>query len=91
MTAPPAIDEDLYFEILKSEQLRVRVLMVVMATLFAATSVLAILPREWVPLVRLVQGEVPFVELAAFYGAGLLYELIAQSSSSPSSTASCCS
>jgi adenylate cyclase len=77
MPARP-IDEDLYFEILKSEQLRVRTLMVVMAVLFAAALILFALPRESVPIFRLVEGAIPFGEIALFYGAAFLYESIAQ-------------
>lgn len=72
------IDDDLYFEILKSEQLRVRVLMVVMAGLFCAAALLFVLPGTWVPLYRLIDGRVPFGAMAAFWGAAFVYELIAQ-------------
>jgi adenylate cyclase len=77
MAARP-IDDDLYFEILKSECVRVRTLMVVMAVLFAAALLLVVLPRDSVPIFRLVKGTIPLGEIAVFYGAAFLYELIAQ-------------
>ncbi len=78
MSLTRPVDEDLYFEILKSEQLRVRTLMVVMAVLFAAALLLFELPRESVPIFRLVEGTIPFGEIAVFYAAAFLYELVAQ-------------
>ncbi len=75
---PPAVGDDLYFEILKSEQLRLRALMVLMATLFTATIVLIVLPRERVPLFQLVEGPLPLRAIALFYGAAFFYELLAQ-------------
>ena len=77
---PPArpIDEDLYFEILKSEQLRVRAQMALLAVLSVAALVLVVLPRESVPIFRVVAGTIPFGKMAVFYGAAFLYELVAQ-------------
>jgi adenylate cyclase len=57
----------------------VRVLGIVMATLFAATIVLTMLPPERVPFFDLSLGAVPFGKIAAFYGMALLYELVAHS------------
>ena len=75
--APRALDDDLYFEILKSEQLRVRVLIGLLATLFTASLLTIVLPREWVPLFRFVQAPLPLGRIATFYGAALAYELVA--------------
>lgn len=75
---PRPLDDDLYFEILKSERLRVRVLMGIMAVLFGATLVLSVLPTEWVPFFRLVRAPLPLGRIAVFYGVALLYELVAQ-------------
>jgi adenylate cyclase len=74
---PRPLDDDLYFEILTSERLRVRVLIGLLATLFASSLVLIALPTEWVPLFRLVRAPLPLGKIAAFYALALCYELVA--------------
>jgi adenylate cyclase len=74
----PALEDDLYFEIMKSERLRVRVLGVVMAVLFSASIVVALLPRDRIPFFHVLSGAIPLGKIAIFYGVALLYEFVAQ-------------
>ncbi len=77
-TERATIAEDLYFEILKSEHLRLRVLMMLMAVMFTASLLLITHPSTVVPLLEHAKAPVPLRAIAIFYGAVFLYELIAQ-------------
>jgi len=69
-------EEDLYFEILKSERLRARILMVFLGGLCVlGLGVAFALPREWNPIDRLLGGRFPARAIAIFSGAAFLYEL----------------
>jgi adenylate cyclase len=73
-----AFDDELFFEILKSERLRARILMVVLGGLcLLALSVAFVLPREWNPIERLLGGRFPAAAIGLASGAAFVYELIA--------------
>lgn len=71
------VNDDLFFEILKSERLRIRALMYILGGIFAAAFVIWLLPREWRSFARLAEGELPVGATTVFYGAAFLYETIA--------------
>src|SRR5215204_3158443 len=71
-----AIDDDLYFEILASERLRVRALMILMGALFTFSLILLMLPRDTLPFFLMVERQVPVGAITSFYGAAFLYEII---------------
>jgi adenylate cyclase len=71
------IDEDLYFEILASERIRVRALMILMGGLFIVSLVLMLLPRGSLPFFLVLEHELPFRAIATFYGLAFTYETIA--------------
>jgi len=70
-----AIDDDLYFEILASERLRVRALMILMGVLFTFSLILLTLPPDALPFFLMVERQVPIGAIATFYGAAFLYEI----------------
>lgn len=74
----PAVDDDLYFEILKSEQVRVRALATLMGVLFTLSLTLFMLQHASVPRYLFVEGRVPLRAIAIFYGSAFAYELLAQ-------------
>ncbi len=76
-SVPPAVDDDLVFEIMKSEHLRIQALMVLLGSLFVLSLIIVSVPRERVPFVRLAEGELPVVAIAVFYGVAFCYELLA--------------
>jgi adenylate cyclase len=71
--AENTIEEDLYFEILKSERTRIRALMSVMGVLFSLAFASLALPSD--PISPLIGGEFPLAAIAIFYAAAFLYEL----------------
>jgi adenylate cyclase len=73
----PQFEDDLYFEIFKSERLRVRGLMIVMGVVTVALlAVRVALPRAWNPFVQLFGDDFPTGAIAAITGAAFCYELI---------------
>jgi adenylate cyclase len=68
-------DDDLYFEILKSERIRARALMCMFGGLFAAWLALAFVPSSWNPIHRLVGERLPPGTIAILYGLAFVYEL----------------
>lgn len=71
------LDDDLYFEILKSERIRVRALMGLFGVLFVATLALAfVVPLSWNPFHRLVGERLPLGRTAILYGLAFVYELV---------------
>ena len=71
------VDEDLYFEILASERIRVRTLMILMGMLFAVSVFLMLLPRGALPFFLALEHELPFRTIATFYGCAFAYEVVA--------------
>ena len=70
-------DEDLFFEILKSERVRARILMVILGGLcLLGLCVAFVLPRDWTPFDRLFGGRFPAGTLALCSGAAFVYELV---------------
>jgi hypothetical protein len=74
---PRAADDDLYFEILKSERVRVRALSILMGSLFVLSLTLLVFRGERIPGFLLIEERVPLRKIAAFYGAAFLYECVA--------------
>ena len=77
MAAADAISEDLYFEIIKSERVRVRALAILMGSLFTLSLALIVLGYDWIPGAVLLEQRVPLGTIAAFYGVAFAYEMIA--------------
>lgn len=71
------VDDDLYFEILKSERVRVRALAVLMGTLFAVSLTMIVLGHDWIPGAVLLEQRVPLGWIATFYGVAFGYEVLA--------------
>ena len=71
-------EDDLFREILKSERLRARALMLIMGVLFVNGLMLDFLPLSWNPIRRLLGDRFPVRTMALFWGAGFLYELVVQ-------------
>ena len=69
-------DDDLYFEILKSERIRVRALLGIFGALFAACSVLSVLPPSFDPTRAIVGDRFPMGTLALLYGLAFAYEVV---------------
>jgi len=70
------LEQDLSFEILKSERIRARALMCILGTLFAASLILGfVIPQPWNPIRRLSGERFPFTATAVFYGLAFFYEL----------------
>ena len=70
------LEEDLSFEVLKSERIRTRALMCILGGLFAGSIVLGfVLPPSWSPIRQLVGDKFPFAAAAIFYGLAFVYEL----------------
>ena len=69
-------DDDLYFEILKSERVRVRALLGIFGALFAMSFALTLLPPSFSPVHALIGDRFPMGTLALFYGLAVAYELV---------------
>jgi adenylate cyclase len=72
-----AADDDLYFEILKSERVRVRALAILMGCLFTLSLTLLVLDHDWIPGALLLEHGLPLGKVAGFYGVAFAYELLA--------------
>ena len=73
----PRADDDLYFEILKSERMRARALMAIFGLLCLGGLVLAFLvPADRNPLYRLLGERFPLPAMAILWGVAFLYEVI---------------
>ena len=73
----PRVADELYFEILKSERIRVRALMGLFGALFAICLVLTfVVPPSANPIQRLFGGQFPLRATAILWGAAFVYELI---------------
>jgi len=68
-------DDDLYFEILKSERVRARALMGLFGGLFVAWLAFAFVVPSWNPIHRLVGERLPLGTIAILYGLAFVYEL----------------
>lgn len=77
MTGPDAIADDLYFEIVKSERVRVRALAILMGSLFTVSLAMVLLGHDWIPGAVLLEQRVPLGTIATFYGAAFAYEMLA--------------
>lgn len=72
------LEDDLSFEVLKSERIRSFALMCILGGLFCASLILGfVVPPDWNPMRRLSGGRFPFAATAMFYGLAFLYELAA--------------
>src|SRR5580658_4685764 len=70
------LEEDLSFEIIKSERIRALALMCILGGLFLWSIILGFaLPRSWNPIRQLVGDKFPFAAAAIFYGLAFVYEL----------------
>ena len=77
MKAHSPFEDDLYFEILKSERLRVRALMIIMACLCVGSLLFGfVVPRRLSPIHRVLGDSFPMGTMALCYGVAALYELI---------------
>ena len=74
---PRALDDDLYFEILKSERVRVRALSILMGSLFVSRSRCSSSRTREISGFLLIEERVPLRKIATFYGAAFLYECVA--------------
>jgi adenylate cyclase len=73
----PRVADELYFEILKSERIRVRALMGLFGALFTIWLVLTfVVPPSANPIQRLFRGQFPLGATAILWGAAFVYELI---------------
>jgi len=77
MDGSDAVGDDLYFEIIKSERVRVRALAILMGSLFTASLAMVVLGRDWIPGAGLLEQRVPLGRIATFYGAAFAYEILA--------------
>lgn len=71
------LEEDLSFEVLKSERIRAFALMCILGGLFSVSLIGSFVPRSINPLLQLTGGRFPFGATAIFYGVAFLYELCA--------------
>ncbi len=70
------LEEDLSFEILKSERVRAFALVCILGVLFAGSLIMGfVLPQSWNPIRQLVGEKFPFAATALFYGLAFVYEL----------------
>jgi adenylate cyclase len=70
------LDQELSFEILKSERIRALALMCILGALFAASLIMGfVVPQPSNPIRRLTGDRFPFASTAVFYGLAFLYEL----------------
>jgi adenylate cyclase len=77
MGGSDVVGDDLYFEILKSERVRVRALAILMGSLFTVSLAMVLFGHDWIPGAVLLEQRVPLGTIAAFYGAAFAYELLA--------------
>jgi len=69
------LEDDLSFEVLKSERIRAYALMCILSALFSFSVILGILPPALNPIRRLTGERFPFAATAIFYGLAFFYEL----------------
>ena len=69
-------DDGLYFEILKSERIRVRALMCIFGGLFVASFAFIFVPYAWNPLYTLLGVGFPIRALTLVYGIAFVYEVV---------------
>ena len=71
----PQFEEDLFFEILKSERIRAFILVIIFSVMnFGALTIFFILDQKYNPLTKLLGENLPRVEIVSFLFFAFIYE-----------------